>query len=249
MLNASNVPDEVTVASKWSQPPKIGRSRQFPTDTTENYSTTDFPEIQKKPRRVQDRNGSTPTTDNSTGNSSRQKATGKNADQHLTNSNVSATSAGTSFTKEDGQSLFTTLAESFIEDMKSQTAQQNQTKADLIANHVKRDTEHRTEQAEQRKIKAEARKDLANERREQTAQISQLLTLFANTSIAQQGSSQNNQHQEPRRRRHHRKYNMDTEMQTNTGTAAPTPFSTMNSTQTSNSPQRSMDTDSPDSDQ
>jgi hypothetical protein len=28
MLNASRVPDEVTVASKWSQPPQLGRNRQ-----------------------------------------------------------------------------------------------------------------------------------------------------------------------------------------------------------------------------
>jgi hypothetical protein len=49
---------------------------------------------------------------------------------------------GTTFTREDGQSLFTSLTESFISDMKSQTdavLQQNQTLIKMVESQAKRD--------------------------------------------------------------------------------------------------------------
>jgi hypothetical protein len=241
MLNDSRIPDEVTVAAKWSKPPQIGRHRSSNTASIATYTHDEFPELEKKPsKRGKSRNQQTDTTDNLTA-SSKKKTTNRNNDQNSTHSNASTTSAGTSFSKEDGQSLFTTLTESFIEDMKSQTAQQNKTIADLIANQLKRDEEHRTDQAEQRKEEAAARKEQALERKEQAAQISQLLNLFASTSITQQNSQrQYPSHQpEPQRRRRRRtKRTKDTEMSKHSERE------NMDTSQASASPKRSMDTDS-----
>jgi hypothetical protein len=154
MLNASRIPDEVTVASKWSQPPqRKGCNCNPPKAITVNYTPTDFPDLQKMPKheKYDNQNTTTPV-------SNKKKTTNKNSENDSTHSNVSATSAGTTFTKEDGQSLFTSLTESFMEEIKSQTAQQNKTIADLIANQLKQDAEYRNKQAaEQRKADTEAR--------------------------------------------------------------------------------------------
>jgi hypothetical protein len=52
MLNASRVPDDATVVSKWSHPPQIGRNKNPPTTMMVNYTPTDFPTLQKKSRKV-----------------------------------------------------------------------------------------------------------------------------------------------------------------------------------------------------
>jgi hypothetical protein len=51
MLNASRVPDNVTVVSKWSQPPQIGCNNHPPTTIMVNYTRTNFPALQKKSRK------------------------------------------------------------------------------------------------------------------------------------------------------------------------------------------------------
>jgi hypothetical protein len=86
---------------------------------------------QKQPRKPKDIETGT----------SRTKGQEKNhqLDSSSTHSNVSATSGGTTFTREDGQSLFTSLTESFISDMKSQTdpvLQHNQTLMALVASQA-----------------------------------------------------------------------------------------------------------------
>jgi hypothetical protein len=56
--------------------------------------------------------------DTATPSSNKKKTANKNSENNSTYSNILATSAGTNFTKEDGQSLFTSLTESFMEEMK-----------------------------------------------------------------------------------------------------------------------------------
>jgi uncharacterized protein YaiL (DUF2058 family) len=121
----------------------------------------------------------------------------------------------TTFTKEDGQSqsLFTTLTKSFIEDMKNQTAQQKQTITDLITNQLKRDDAYRQEQAESRK--------------EQAAQFSQLINLFAANHISIPAGASTHSHSSTGR---HRK-------------AAGRNHDQQGNTTPADSPNRSMDTD------
>jgi hypothetical protein len=183
MLNAARVPDNATVVSKWSQPPKIGQNKHPPTTMTVNCTPTDFPDLNKINHQVDTRQSS--TKDDQATAPSRKKSNGSNFDNTSTHSNASATSAGTTFTKEDGQSLFTSLTESFLEDMKSQAAQQNKTISDLIASQLQRDKAYSIEQTARRKEEAEARKEDAKVRREQAAQITQLLSLFVNTRVSQ----------------------------------------------------------------
>jgi hypothetical protein len=169
----------------------------------------------------------------------------KKTENNSTNSNASATTAGTSFTREEGQSLFTTLTESFTEDLKSQTAQQNKTIADLIANQLKRDEAHQTYQAEQRKAEAAVRKEQADECKEQTSQIAQLLTLFAQTNISQQPGPQPPKQSTASRRRHHRQTKVThKDIQHTKQTATDNPEAPMNTSPASTIPKRSKDTDS-----
>jgi hypothetical protein len=183
MLNTSRVPDNATVASKWSQPPKIGRNKHPPTAMTVNYTPTDFPDLKKTNHQGNTRQ--TSEKDDHSPAPLQKKTTASNFNNTSTHSNTSATSAGTTFTKEDGQSLFTSLTESFLEDMKSQAAQQNKTISDLIASQLQRDKANSIEQTARRKEEAEARKEDADIRREQAAQITQLLILFLNSRVSQ----------------------------------------------------------------
>jgi hypothetical protein len=142
MLNASRIPNDATVASKWSQPPQIGRTTNGPASArTVNYTPTNFPALRKKARKGKTCQNSD-TTDISTA-TAQKKENINNIDSASTHSNASATSVGTTFTKEDGQSLFTSLTKSFIDDMKSQSAQQNPTISDLISSQVKCDEAYR----------------------------------------------------------------------------------------------------------
>jgi hypothetical protein len=118
LLSAYAVPDAATIASSWSKPPST--CRQPPKAVIVNYSQQDFPSMVKtsKPRATK----ATPTSNT---HFTPQQAPLDTASVH---SNTSATSAGTNFTKEDGQSIFTSLTESFMDDLKSQNAL-------VVANH------------------------------------------------------------------------------------------------------------------
>jgi hypothetical protein len=216
MLNAARVPDNATVVSKWSQPPKIGRNKHPPTTMTVDYTPTDFPDLKKTNHQANTRQ--TSAKDDQATSPLRKKPTGSNFDNTSTHSNASATSAGTTFTKEDGQSLFTSLTESFLEDMKSQAAQQNKTISDLIASQLQRDKAYSIKQTARRKEEAEARKEDVDVRREQAAQITQLLSLFVNTRVSQVPAPAT--------------------------TVLKTEHTPMDATPASDSPKRSMDTDS-----
>jgi hypothetical protein len=139
-------------------------------------------------------------------------------DNNSTHSNASATSTGTTFTKEDGHSLCTTLTESFIEDMKTQTAQQNQTITDLITNQLKRDKAYRQEQAETRK--------------EQAAQFSQLINLFATNHISAPAGTSTHSYSPPE---HHRKTREKAQDQQKTTTPTDSPNRYMLDTDSSTS--------------
>jgi hypothetical protein len=111
MLSKSPLPDGATVESKWSAPPWI---HKLPNSVSVNYSDNFFPELQKSKAQYKSFDPST----NDTANHS--KTT--HIDNVSTHSNVSATSAGTNFTCDDAQSLFTSLTESFVEKMDNQNA-------------------------------------------------------------------------------------------------------------------------------
>jgi hypothetical protein len=183
MLNASRIPDNTMVASKWSQPPHIGRNKRPPTTMMVNYTPTDFPALQKKSRK--EFTGKNPDTANRMTASLRGKRTPSNLDNTSTHFNASATLAGTPFTKEDGQSLFTSLTESFVEEMKCQAAQQHQTISNLISSQLHRNEAYIREQVAMRKEEAEVREEDTEARREQAAQFTQLLSLVANNRVSQ----------------------------------------------------------------
>jgi hypothetical protein len=112
LLSAYKVPDDATIVSQWSKPPST--RRQPPPAVIVNYSEQDFPSMvntsKNKPKRRQPPNNVNAVPP------------GQPIDNVSVHSNASATSAGTNFTKEDGLSLFTSLTESFVEDLKSQNA-------------------------------------------------------------------------------------------------------------------------------
>jgi hypothetical protein len=128
MLAKAQPTEETTGESKWNTSPKLNKP---PTRAViVNYSEQDFPNLSNRPGRNQKK------ADNRLRNSTKKQT---NMDSSSTHSNVSATSGGTTFTKEDGQSLFTSLTESFISDMKSQTEavlQQNQILMALVASQA-----------------------------------------------------------------------------------------------------------------
>jgi hypothetical protein len=116
MLHNYQVPDESTIASKWSAPPQINRP---PTSVSvRNYSSQDFPALPKQPHKSALRK---------TGGSvnSRNESDPHNIETTSTHSNASAVSAGTSFTRDECTSLFTTLTESIVGRFELQMATQN----------------------------------------------------------------------------------------------------------------------------
>jgi hypothetical protein len=130
MLEQAYSPEMDTGESKWSNAPKINKP---PTQAViVNYSEQDFPALKRQPSQQ-----TTSTDANQKRTSSSNKS--NQIDSSSTHSDVSATSEGTTFTSEDGQSLFTSLTESFISDMKSQTEavmKQNQTPLELVASQA-----------------------------------------------------------------------------------------------------------------
>jgi hypothetical protein len=92
LLSAYKVPDDATIASQWSKPPST--RRQPPNAVIVNYSQQDFPSIvntsaTKPKRRKSENTNAVPT--------------GQQIDNVSVHSTASATSAGTNFTREDGQ--------------------------------------------------------------------------------------------------------------------------------------------------
>ena len=79
-------------------------------------------------------------------------------------SKASATSAGTTFTKEDGLSLFTSLTESFMSDMKSQS------EAMIMAMVEQQQLDRQEQKEEQRLLKIEHEEQQAEQRQERTEQ-------------------------------------------------------------------------------
>jgi hypothetical protein len=136
LLSATAIPDDITVASRWSKPPQL--NQQPPKAVIVNYTDQHFPPTTNtRPQTNQPKNNHNHST----------SANGKGSliDNSSNHSNASATSAGTTFTREDGQSLFTSLTESFMEDIKSQTEavmQQNKTLMDMFAQQNELNKQH-----------------------------------------------------------------------------------------------------------
>jgi uncharacterized Zn-finger protein len=112
MLAKARIPDAVTVASKWSTAPKINKP---PTSAVVvNYSTQSFPALKS----------TTKKSNNRSSHNRHEHSTDPNfqaLDNASTHSASSATSAGTNFTREEGQSLFTSMTNSILSDLKSQS--------------------------------------------------------------------------------------------------------------------------------
>ena len=153
--------DDATIASKWSNAPKLNRPPT--TAVIVNYSDVNFPPMvsSKKSRKKH------------TPKSHEAQQTARTQDQALdssVHSKVSATSAGTTFTREDGVSLFTSLTESFMSDMKSQSeAMMAMVDQQKIDRHADRQA-HKEEQRQQKLEREEAQRQLKNEREEERAE-------------------------------------------------------------------------------
>jgi hypothetical protein len=142
LLLAIVAPDDATVASRWSKPPNT--HRQPPRAISVNYSDKKFPDLTNT---ANSKKWKTHTAD-----TSETTASAAQIDTALNHSNASATSAGTTFTREDGQSLFTSLTESFMDEIKSQHAvvmETNKTLIEWMTKQAERDELIRTEQAAQ----------------------------------------------------------------------------------------------------
>jgi hypothetical protein len=101
LLQSMVVPDNATVASKWSKLPNT--HRQPPRAISVNYSEKKLPDLTNT---ANSKKWKTHTAD-----TSKTTASAAQIDTASNHSNASATSAGTTFTREDGQSLFTSLTE------------------------------------------------------------------------------------------------------------------------------------------
>jgi hypothetical protein len=111
MLSKSPIPDAGTIASKWSAPPQI---HKLPNSVSVNYSNKDK-NLQELPTKQTQQ----PVSSFRKGNLSPAIVQPMDSSAH---SNASATSAGTTFTRDDAQSMFTSLTESFVERLDNQNA-------------------------------------------------------------------------------------------------------------------------------
>jgi hypothetical protein len=196
LLQAMAVPDDATVASKWSKPPNT--HRQPPRAISVNYSEKNFPDLTHT---ANSKKWKTHTADTSeTTNSAAQIDTASN------HSNASATSAGTTFTREDGQSLFTSLTESFMDEIKSQHAVVMETNKTLIAwmtKQAERDELIRTEQAAQAARERLLRAEQTEHNRQTDQRFFDMIKAFTAQSINddRQGQSGIPKRHGPRRHR------------------------------------------------
>jgi hypothetical protein len=157
LANAFQVPDDATVASKWSQAPQIHKP---PTAAiTVNYSDSNFPELKRTNKQRKEKTSKNTATTTTT---SEPPATIENTSHH---SKASASSAGTNFTKDDAMSLYTTLTESLMEDMKSQT--------EKLMGII---TQDRTDHKEEQRLAREAQ-ELQNQRTD--ARFEKLIQAFS----------------------------------------------------------------------
>jgi hypothetical protein len=122
---ASDIPDDLTANSKWSKPPQF--RQQPPRAVTVNYTEANFPSMTKNNQTKR----ATQNTHQAT------TAPAPQIESTSVHSHASATSAGTNFTKDDGISLFTTLTESFMEDMKSRDAKLSAQNDQIVAAQTK----------------------------------------------------------------------------------------------------------------
>jgi type IV secretory pathway VirB10-like protein len=117
MLAEAYIPDgEETTASKWARAPQINKP---PTRAViVNYTEDNFPEMTRQKNK---------RTNLKSSNSSSNPTTSSKSNQNETKSNHStgsATSTGTTFTREDRQLLFTSLTESCMSDIKNHRPKQ-----------------------------------------------------------------------------------------------------------------------------
>jgi hypothetical protein len=170
LLSAYRVPDDETIASHWSKPPST--RRHPPPAVTVNYSQQDFPAMvstqpkQRKPKQ---------------GQQAQQSAPLESASVH---SVVSATSAGTTFTKEDGQSLFTSLTESFMDDMKAQNAAVMETHKNMMKLMQQQSERDQLLRAEQAADNALLRAEQAKQATRTDERFESMLKAFMNHSTA-----------------------------------------------------------------
>ena len=113
LLATSPIPDDATVASKWSNPPQA--PQQPPRAVTVNYTGSNFPSMTKHNQESRAKK-SLPTEE--------QNQVMGPLDASSVHSHASGTSGGTTFIKEDGVSLLTSMTESLMEDFKSQCRSQ-----------------------------------------------------------------------------------------------------------------------------
>jgi hypothetical protein len=228
MFSNAITSDETTASSKWSQAPRENRppTRQV----TVNYTENNFPELRKK----NPKNGNnqawkqTPEKTNDSNETTRQTAM-ESTENGSNHSNASPISAGTTFTKEDGVSLFTSLTDSFMTEM----VQRN---AEMMAKMLESQKEFgdaqiaKEDRAEAAQLAKEEKNDAAQRAREKKAEEKEerndkrfelMLQAFTNQSIShpvpRSAKKRQQRHQEPQPKYYKPTTNtaMDTEHENN----------------------------------
>jgi hypothetical protein len=203
MFSNAITSDDATLGSKWSQAPRENRppTRQV----TVNYTENNFPELRKKNSK---KDANHAWKQNSEKPSESIDKSGRPdtepPDNGSNHSKASPISAGTTFTKEDGVSLFTSLTESFMTNMVQRNAEMMATM--LESQKEFRDTQlAKDERAEAAQLAKEERNEAAQRAREKkdagkeernNKRFELMLQAFTNQSIRQRAHTP---HSTPRR--------------------------------------------------
>jgi hypothetical protein len=199
LLQAIAVPNDTTVASRWSKPPNSHTSTAT-TGHQRTFSDTNFPDLTNT---ATSKKWKTHTAD--TSETTATAAQINNASNH--SSNASATLAGTTFTREDGQSLFTLLTKSFMNEIKSQHAvvmETNKTLIDWMTKQSERDELIRTKQATQAARERLLRAEQTEHNRQTDQRFFDMIKAFTAQSVNDDRHLYSSNHNRHHPRKHQR---------------------------------------------
>ncbi len=159
--------DDAATISQWSKPPQLHKP---PTKAViVNYSDNNFPSLPSKKARHKNNK-----QQNSNQKSEEQNHQNETSSHQSKGSAISTGTTGTTFTREDGVSLFTTLTESFMEESKNQTQQmllmiqqQNQDRKEEKVERLEQQRIQNAERLEQQRIQNETNTRLETARLDQ----------------------------------------------------------------------------------
>jgi hypothetical protein len=181
-LNVEPLADSTSVASKWSYPPQLQSKHQPPKNVTVNYTET-FPKPTPSNQHRRHQQQPNPTTGDES----------EKIDSHSAHSNASGTSAGSYFTKAEGESFFTSLTESFMESQRSRDEK-----------NIQEQRQMREEMQSNQKVFHEAQKDFQAAMLAQSAESAafrQMFLSFAQMSTSKKSKKSRKSNRSPRRQR------------------------------------------------